>query len=303
MIRYLSVLLLCACASSDVEPLHADDAAPVDARPAVRGTVETRRFVDTHDHYAHAAGRVDAAKFDYLKKAKDGTPAVALTFDCAWVPEDRGLAVLDALREKGVKATFFISGPFVLAAGKPGVNEATQRVVRRIVEDGHEVGNHTKNHPHATPQVDWGSELSALVVGWDAAVARAFAGASVPANAKMLPYWRAPFGEYDARALGQAAAQGFPYHFGWNVDARDALGYPSCKDAPQDATCMTAEKQTRWVLRFADANPTLDAFVVLAHLGGPYGWGSDPKGIRALVDGLRARGRTPVRLSEIAPDL
>ena len=68
----------------------------------------------------------------------------------------------------------------------------------------------------------------------------------VPAT-ESLP--RAPFGEYDARALGQATAQGFPYHFGWNVDARDALGYPSCKDAPQDATCMTAEKQTRWVLR------------------------------------------------------
>ncbi len=66
---------------------------------------------------------------------------------------------------------------------------------------------------------------------------------------------------------------------------------------------MTADKQTRWVLRFADANATLDAFVVLAHLGGPYGWGSDPHGLRALVDGLRARGRTPVRLSEIAPDL
>lgn len=49
--------------------------------------------------------------------------------------------ILDTLRSKNVKAIFFITGDFF---------EAESDLVRRMVEEGHEVGNHTMNHPSLT---------------------------------------------------------------------------------------------------------------------------------------------------------
>jgi peptidoglycan/xylan/chitin deacetylase (PgdA/CDA1 family) len=70
--------------------------------------------------------------------ARVDTPrrVVALTFDDG--PSVRYLDdVLDPLAARGVKATFFVTG-----AEADGAPEAT----RRIVEAGHEVGNHTYSH-------------------------------------------------------------------------------------------------------------------------------------------------------------
>ena len=63
---------------------------------------------------------------------------LALTFDDGpdpkWTP-----AILDILKQENVPATFFI-------IGKNG--QAYPDLVRRIVNDGHEVGNHSFTHPN-----------------------------------------------------------------------------------------------------------------------------------------------------------
>ncbi len=46
--------------------------------------------------------------------------------------------ILDTLREKNVKAVFFVTGDYF---------EQCPELIRRMVEEGHEVGNHTMNHP------------------------------------------------------------------------------------------------------------------------------------------------------------
>ena len=62
---------------------------------------------------------------------------VALTFDDGpdrqYTPQ-----VLDVLRDKGVKATFFLIGNRV---------EEYPDVAQRIIQEGHLVGNHTYSHP------------------------------------------------------------------------------------------------------------------------------------------------------------
>ncbi len=73
--------------------------------------------------------------------ASPGEPAssghkVALTFDDGPDPHTTPL-ILDTLRKHDVKATFFVVGRYV--AEHP-------RLVRRIVEEGHTLGNHTYNH-------------------------------------------------------------------------------------------------------------------------------------------------------------
>lgn len=63
---------------------------------------------------------------------------VALTFDDA--PDDIFTPlVLDALKQEGVKATFFCVGNRI---------EAHPDVMRRIVAEGHIVGNHSYSHPN-----------------------------------------------------------------------------------------------------------------------------------------------------------
>lgn len=63
--------------------------------------------------------------------------AVALTFDDGPDPEYTD-EILDILKREGVKATFFVVGS--QAIKHPGI-------VRRIVNEGHELGNHTFTHP------------------------------------------------------------------------------------------------------------------------------------------------------------
>jgi len=70
-----------------------------------------------------------------------GTPGrgkqLALTYDDG--PNDpHTLRLLDVLGKHGVKATFFVIGNYV---------ERRPDIVRRIVAEGHEVGNHTYTHP------------------------------------------------------------------------------------------------------------------------------------------------------------
>jgi len=68
----------------------------------------------------------------------DDAGAVALTFDDGPDPVDTP-RLLDLLREKGVKATFFVVGKRA---------EKYPEIVRRASEEGHLIANHTWSHPN-----------------------------------------------------------------------------------------------------------------------------------------------------------
>lgn len=65
-------------------------------------------------------------------------PAVAITFDdgpsAEWTP-----ILLDGLKERGVKATFFV-------IGKNVEKEGNSRIIERMHDEGHLIGNHTYGH-------------------------------------------------------------------------------------------------------------------------------------------------------------
>jgi len=73
-----------------------------------------------------------------LVRGPQGGKLISLTFDdgpsVQFTPQ-----VLDILREHRVPATFFVCGKNV---------EEHPEVLRRIVAEGHEVGNHTYSHPY-----------------------------------------------------------------------------------------------------------------------------------------------------------
>lgn len=67
-------------------------------------------------------------------------PVIAFTFDDGPHPELTP-KLLDILKERGLKATFFMVGRNVTAY---------PQIVRRMVEEGHEVANHSWSHPLLT---------------------------------------------------------------------------------------------------------------------------------------------------------
>lgn len=61
---------------------------------------------------------------------------IYLTFDCGY-ENGNTEPILDALKKHDVKATFFVVGNFL---------ETSPEIVKRMIEEGHTVGNHTYHH-------------------------------------------------------------------------------------------------------------------------------------------------------------
>jgi polysaccharide deacetylase family sporulation protein PdaB len=69
-------------------------------------------------------------------QVKTDRKVVALTFDISW-GNQTPMPVIEILKEKKVKTTFFLSGPWV---------KQNPDVVNRIKQDGHEIGSHGYRH-------------------------------------------------------------------------------------------------------------------------------------------------------------
>lgn len=78
-------------------------------------------------------------QFSY-NSIKTEFPLIAITFDDGPHPELTP-RLLDILKQRGIKATFYLIGKNV---------DAYPEIVRRMVAEGHEVGNHSYNHPALT---------------------------------------------------------------------------------------------------------------------------------------------------------
>ncbi len=129
-----------------------------------------------------------------------GRRAVALTFDDGPEPPYTE-RILDILGEFGVKATFFVVGSQVLHH---------PALARRILDEGHLLGNHTHSHPNLLLRAP-GAAREEL----------ALASASIERVTGIWPQWfRPPFGfRYpwnvtQAARLGQATVT-------WSLNPRD----------------------------------------------------------------------------------
>ena len=127
---------------------------------------------------------------------------VALTFDDGPRPETH--AILDALRNHGLKATFFLIGANV---------QAYPDIARRIVREGHQVGNHTWDHQDLAPmtpeQIDWQFRATNNIISIVTGTTPRFA--------------RPPFGSTTA-TVRQGMADNNLVEVIWSQDSRDWLG-------------------------------------------------------------------------------
>lgn len=106
-------------------------------------------------------------------------PKIALTFDdgpsAAWTP-----ALLDGLKERGVKATFFLIGENA---------DKNPEIVKRMAEEGHLIGNHTYHHVELTKVTE--KEARSELADTSAAIVRI--------TGKEPEYMRPPFGAWQRK--------------------------------------------------------------------------------------------------------
>lgn len=133
---------------------------------------------------------------------------IYLTFDCGY-ENGNTEPILDALKKHDVKATFFVVGHFL---------ETAPEMVKRMVEEGHVVGNHTYHHldmPTISDQEVFRKELDD--------VADLFAEIT---GEKLSPFYRPPQGKCNEKNMKMAQELGYYTIFwslayvDWNTDAQ-----------------------------------------------------------------------------------
>ena len=121
---------------------------------------------------------------------------VALTFDDG--PSFYTEGLLDTLKEHNVKATFFVLGTQV---------RIQSETVQRMFREGHQIGNHTWDHPNLTRMSD--DQIREQLQLTDNLIAQIIG--------ESTPFMRPPYGAYNDNVL---AASGLPVIF-WSVDPLD----------------------------------------------------------------------------------
>ncbi len=119
---------------------------------------------------------------------RPGQKLAALTFDDG--PGAYSDMILDTLREHNAKATFFVNGYKVRTY-------ATQ--IQRMVAEGHQVGNHTYNHPELAKSSN--DTIRREIVGTAQAITEV---TGLKGTGGTGFYLRPPYGSWNNRVLSQA---------------------------------------------------------------------------------------------------
>lgn len=125
---------------------------------------------------------------------------VAMTFDHSW-GNTFTLSILDTLKEKNVKATFFLMGPWA---------KKYPDVAKRIQDEGHEIASHGHKHENY-------GEKGAEWVKTDIAAANEELQAVVGVTPTLL---RPPNGSYNRDSLRVTEEAGMKTII-WNIDSLD----------------------------------------------------------------------------------
>lgn len=125
---------------------------------------------------------------------------ISLTMNCAWNADDIDL-ILQILEKQQVKITFFMVGDWI---------EKNVEAAKKIHEAGHELANHSYNHPHVNnlnydknlEQVNKCSDLIKKITG------------------KPSTLYRGPYGEYNDTVVA-AAKDANHVTIQWSIDSLD----------------------------------------------------------------------------------
>ena len=167
------------------------------------------------------AGIQELTKYDAAYIGNTSEKVIYLTFDAGY---ENGCTekILDILQKHDVPAAFFLVGNYI---------EKNADLVRRMVEDGHIVGNHTMHHYDMSKLSDKAAFSKELTDLED--LFRETTGKEMP------KYYRPPQGTYSADNLKMAKELGYKTVFwslayvDWNNDAQPTAKYAFSKLLPR----------------------------------------------------------------------
>lgn len=140
----------------------------------------------------------ELSKYDAYYCGKEGNKTLYLTFDAGYengyTPE-----ILDVLKKEKVPAAFFVVGTYI---------EQNPDLIKRMVKEGHIVGNHTMDHPDMSAIVEEASfkdQLQQVETLYKKAVGK-----------RMKKFYRPPQGKFSFANLEMAQKLGYKTAF-WSL--------------------------------------------------------------------------------------
>lgn len=197
-----------------------------------------------------------------IERGAGHRPEVALTFDAGsdWRPVKK---ILDALEAHHARATFFLTGEWV---------EKNPKTTRLIADAGHEIGNHSWNHPAFTHLSD--EEIREQLRRTEAKIFEVTGKSS-------RPYFRPPLGDRDGRVRRLVGEEGFLTIY-WSLDSRDSVDRGITSDTIRERVLGKSKSGS----------------IVLLHCGSQ----ASADALPAILDGLESKGLTQVPLSRLLQD-
>ena len=151
-------------------------------------------------------------KYDAYFHGNTSEKVIYITFDAGY--ENGNTApILDALKKHNAPAAFFLVGPYI---------ENNPELVKRMVAEGHTVGNHSYNHPDMTSK---SKEEFTIQLDKTAAAYEKATGQQMPM------YYRPPEGKFTeenllwAQQMGYATVLWSSAYVDWNNDNQPSHSY------------------------------------------------------------------------------
>lgn len=148
-----------------------------------------------------AQSEIDLSKYDAYYLGNISEKKIYLTFDEGY---ENGYTskILDILKENNVKAAFFVTKSYI---------KSQPELIKRMVDEGHVVGNHSVTHPSLPSKND--EEVKYEITE----TARYFEEIT---GKDMDPFFRPPAGEYSERTLQITKDLGYKTIF-WSMAYKD----------------------------------------------------------------------------------
>jgi peptidoglycan/xylan/chitin deacetylase (PgdA/CDA1 family) len=190
---------------------------------------------------------------------------IALTFDDG-SDSVNTQAILDILQDNGVKSTFFLTGESA---------DRHPNSARLIIQDGHEIGNHTYSHPRMT-QISISNMITEIQ--------KCESSINNSVGKYPLKLFRPPYGSYNSTVLAAVGAAGYPWTLMWTIDTLDWAG------TPRDTMVQKVLDNAR------------SGAIVLMHVGSGT---NTQQALPIMIRELSSRGYRFIKLSEMLslPDI
>lgn len=253
------IVLLAGCKSNAPTP-----ATPTTPAPTAPKTVANapKSAIPTTPSNAEKLAKFRLANAD-LDALPFKTNKVAITFD-AGADDKATPLILQALKERNIKCTFFLTGFFCRHFPKAS---------KSIADAGMEIGSHSDTHPKFTKCTD--AKIQKELTTAEATIEKI-------CGIDPKPLFRFPYGDRDKRSIETVYKAGYQ-SVRWTLDSLDAFGETKSAD-------FVAQ---RIIKRIKGGD------IVLMHVSSI----GSAKALPRIFNHLKAKGLEPVLVSELLLDI